>query len=91
MFNGCTVRNFSSYFSKRFCEELSRILGLDWILLFLQGHLHSTTVVWSLRILIVVTSVSSLVTKFREGIGNGGWLKESEMVLQSKLGVALGT
>ncbi|KAK6633574.1 hypothetical protein RUM44_004181 [Polyplax serrata] len=73
-----------------FCEELSRILGLDWILLFLQSHLHSTTVVWSLRILIVVTSVPSLVVKFREGTENGGWLKESEMVVQSKLGVTLG-
>lgn len=74
----------------RFCDELSKVLGLDWVLLFLQGHLHHSTVVWGLRVLIALGSVPPLLTKFREGTSNGGWLKETEMVVQNKLGVVLG-
>ena len=44
-------------------EEIARTLGFDWILLFMQPHLHSTTVVWALRILVAMCSSQSLMTK----------------------------
>ncbi|XP_067008592.2 WD repeat and FYVE domain-containing protein 3 [Anabrus simplex] len=72
-----------------FCEELVQVLGLDWVLLFLQGHLHPSTVVWGLRILVVLCSCPTLLQKFREGSSNGGWLRETELVLQNKMGVVL--
>lgn len=74
----------------RFCEEVANVLGLDWSLLFLQAHVHPSTVVWGLRILVVLGSVPSLLTKFREGTSNGGWLHDTELVLHNKLGVVLG-
>lgn len=45
------------------CDEISRILGFDWLLLFMQPNLHSTTVVWGLRILIVLCSVTALLNR----------------------------
>jgi hypothetical protein len=44
-------------------EEVARTLGFDWILLFMQPHLHSTTVVWALRILVVMCSNPSLMAR----------------------------
>uniref|UniRef100_A0A1B6CRC4 Uncharacterized protein n=1 Tax=Clastoptera arizonana TaxID=38151 RepID=A0A1B6CRC4_9HEMI len=73
-----------------FCEEVAQVLGMDWPLLFLQSHLHSTTVVWGLRILVVLGSIPSLLQKFREGVSNGGWLQDTELVLHNKMGVVLG-
>nr|CAD7454369.1 unnamed protein product [Timema tahoe] len=75
--------------SKRFCEEVVQVLGLDWVLLFLQGHLHPSTVVWGLRVLVVLCSCPPLLHKFREGFSNGGWLSNSELVLHNKIGVVL--
>ncbi|GLG99384.1 Neurobeachin [Gryllus bimaculatus] len=72
-----------------FCEEVVQVLGLDWVLLYLQGHLHPSTVVWGLRILVVLCSCPSLIQKFREGSSNGGWLQDTELVLQNKMGVVL--
>lgn len=59
-------------------------------MLFLLGHLHPTTVVWGLRILVVMCSVPGLLSKFREGISNGGWLSDTEQVLHNRMGVVLG-
>jgi hypothetical protein len=74
----------------RFCEEVAQVLGLDWVLLFLQGHLHPTTVVWGLRILVVLCSCASLLQKFREGSSCGGWLRDTELFLQNKMALVLG-
>ncbi|XP_063226772.1 WD repeat and FYVE domain-containing protein 3 isoform X2 [Bacillus rossius redtenbacheri] len=59
-----------------FCEEVTQVLGLDWVLLFLQGHVHPCSVVWGLRVLVVLCSCPSLLQRFREGgpPGCGGWL-----------------
>lgn len=70
------------------CEELSKVLGLDWILLFLQSGLHSTTVIWGLRILVAVCSVQPILQKFKEGTSNGGWLRHTD---HNKMALALGT
>ncbi|KAL2720725.1 WD repeat and FYVE domain-containing protein 3-like isoform X1 [Vespula squamosa] len=69
------------------CEELAKVLGLDWILLFLQPILHSTTVIWGLRILVAVCSVQSILQKFKEGTSNGGWLRHTD---HNKMALALG-
>lgn len=74
----------------RFCEETVQVLGMDWPLLFLQSHIHPSTVVWGLRILVVLGSIPTLLQKFREGLCNGGWLQDTELVLHNKLGVVLG-
>ena len=73
-----------------YCEDVVQVVGFDWILLFLQGHLHPTTVVWGLRILMTLLSQPPLLTKFRNGSCNGHWLLKSENVLQNKMVKALG-
>ena len=65
-------------------------MGFDWILLFTQGHLHGTTVVWGLRILMTLLSIPVLMEKFCMGTCNGHWLVKSEVVLQDKMVQALG-
>jgi hypothetical protein len=76
--------------NQKYCEEMLAIVGFDWVQLFLQAGLHPTTVIWSLRILMTLLSIPSLLAKFREGSCNGGWLMKSELVLQNKMGAALG-
>ncbi|XP_054166813.1 WD repeat and FYVE domain-containing protein 3-like [Oppia nitens] len=70
-------------------EELARLLGFDWFLLFLQSSLHKETVTIGLVNLMVVISNQTLYTKFKEGTSNGGWLKDTEAVLESRFGVQL--
>jgi WD40 repeat protein len=40
--------------------------------------------------MMTLLSIPSLLAKFREGTSNGGWLMKSELVLQNKMGAALG-
>nr|XP_008195320.1 PREDICTED: WD repeat and FYVE domain-containing protein 3 isoform X2 [Tribolium castaneum] len=71
-------------------EEIARTLGFDWILLFMQPNLHATTVVWGLRILVVMCSNPGLMNRFRDGSSNGGWLRYTEQVTHNKMAVVLG-
>lgn len=71
------------------CDEISKILGLDWILLFMQPNIHQSTVVWSMRILVVLLANESLITRFREGSMNGGYLRNTELISQNKNSVVL--
>ncbi|KAI5732691.1 hypothetical protein M8J76_003102 [Diaphorina citri] len=64
-----------------FCEVLVQTLGFDWVLLFLQTHLHTSTVILGMRILLVLGCAPSLVQRFREGSSNGGWLTDVEFHL----------
>ncbi|UYV62149.1 WDFY3 [Cordylochernes scorpioides] len=73
-----------------FCEELARVLGFDWILLFMQPTIHSSSMIWGLKILNVFLSHNGLLQKFREAANNGGWLTETEAILQNRMGVLLG-
>lgn len=70
-------------------EELARILGFDWFLLFLQGSLHKDTVTIGLVNLMVLLSNPALYPRFKEGSSNGGWLKDTEAVLENRFGVHL--
>ena len=63
----------------RYCEDVVQVVGFDWIQLFLQGHLHSTTVVWGLRILMTLLSQPTLLQKFRAGAFNGHWLSSQKL------------
>nr|XP_037269371.1 WD repeat and FYVE domain-containing protein 3-like isoform X4 [Rhipicephalus microplus] len=73
-----------------FCEEIARVLGMDWLMLFMQSHLHPTTVVLALQCLTVFLSCPSLMQRFREASHNGGWLTETDLVLQNRTTVLLG-
>ncbi|XP_045140276.1 WD repeat and FYVE domain-containing protein 3 [Echinops telfairi] len=72
------------------CEELVRTLGFDWILMFMEEHLHSTTVTAAMRILVVLLSNQSILLKFKEGLNGGGWLEQTDSVLTNKIGTVLG-
>ena len=76
--------------NQRYCEDIISIVGFDWVQLFLLPRLHQTTIIWALRITMTLLSIPSLLAKFREGTSNGGWLMKSELVLQNKMGAALG-
>lgn len=69
---------------------MQRVLGFDWLLLFMQGNLHPTTVVLTMRILCQVLSHPGTLQKFREGVSGGGWLRDTECVLQNRVGTFLG-
>lgn len=65
------------------CEDISRILGMDWILLFLQPHVHSSSVILGMRILVVLCANETLIGRFKDGVNNGGYLRYTEFVSQS--------
>lgn len=65
------------------CDDISRILGMDWVLLLLQPIVHSSTVILGMRILVVLCANETLIGRFREGVLNGGYLKFTEQVSQS--------
>lgn len=73
------------------CGEISRVLGLDWILLFMQPNMHSSSVIWSMRILVVLLANETLITRFREGQFNGGYLRNTELISQNKNSVVITT
>lgn len=65
------------------CDDISRILGLDWVQLLLQPQVHSSTVILGMRILVVLCSNETIISRFRDGTQNGGYLKFTELVSQS--------
>ncbi|XP_060523655.1 WD repeat and FYVE domain-containing protein 3 [Cylas formicarius] len=90
--NKCLTILHSLVFSSRnqVGEEISKVLGFDWLLLLMQPNLHSTTIVWAFRILVAVCSSPFLISRFREGSSNGGWLRHIEQVTHNKMAVVLG-
>lgn len=74
----------------RACEELVKTLGFDWIMMFMEEHLHSTTVTAAMRILVVLLSNQSILIRFKEGLSGGGWLEQTDSVLTNKIGTVLG-
>lgn len=73
--------------NQHLCDDISRILGMDWILLLLQPQIHSSTVILGLRILVVLCANETIIGRFREGVQNGGYLKFTEQVSQSDKGI----
>lgn len=60
--NRCLGLLHTLIFSSRnhICEEIVKTLGFDWLLFFLQPHIHSSTVIWAFQILVAVCSYPSL-------------------------------
>lgn len=65
-------------------EEISKVLGTDWLMLFMQPHLHSSTVIWAMRILVVLCANDIIITRLRGGIMNSGYMRNTEVICQSK-------
>ncbi|XP_066534651.1 WD repeat- and FYVE domain-containing protein 4 [Hoplias malabaricus] len=62
-------------------EEVFFTLGSDWFLLFLQGHIHSNTVLLALRLLVHFLSNQTILGKFREGVSLGTLMEGFEIPL----------
>ncbi|KAH8377111.1 hypothetical protein KR093_003521 [Drosophila rubida] len=77
-----TPRNTVNYV---ICDDISKTLGMDWLLLFMQPHVHFTTVIIAVRILVVICANESFLVRFRDATHNGGYLRFTEMVSQRKL------
>lgn len=82
--------NFLFVSSCRACEELVRTLGFDWLLMFMEEHLHPSTVTVALWIMVVLLSNQSILNRFKEGVCGGGWLDHTDAVLTNKIGTVLG-
>lgn len=52
-------------------------LGPDWFLLLLQGHLHASTTVLALKLLLHFLSNPSLRGRFKDGLPVGSWVERS--------------
>lgn len=76
-------------FSCRFCDDLVRVLGFDWVLLFMQSNIHSSSIIWMYKILTTLCSVPSLMVKFREASSNGGWLLNTELLQNNRANLML--
>ncbi|XP_036321880.1 WD repeat and FYVE domain-containing protein 3 isoform X2 [Rhagoletis pomonella] len=81
-----TPRNTVNYI---ICDDISKTLGMDWLLLFMQPHVHFTSVIIAVRILVVVCANENFMVRFRDSTHNGGYLRFTEMVSQKKI-LALG-
>ena len=73
-----------------FCEKLHEVLGFDWLLMFLCGHVHKHTVIRGSRILFFVLSHVMSLNAFKNGTSNGGWLKETNFVTRRRAKIAAG-
>ncbi|XP_072439291.1 WD repeat- and FYVE domain-containing protein 4 [Chiloscyllium punctatum] len=58
-------------------EKMFTSLGPDWFLLFVQAHLHPTTVILSTRLLLHFLYNPALLVKFRDGMRSNAWLENS--------------
>jgi len=69
-----------------------RVVGFDWLLLFLQGYVHQSTVVLAMSILVRMLQQPTLLQCFRDGGSGGvsGWLMDTECVVENRVGVLLG-
>ncbi|MCI4376424.1 hypothetical protein PGIGA_G00188250 [Pangasianodon gigas] len=62
-------------------EEVFFILGSDWFLLFLQGHIHSSTVLLVLKMLVHFLSHQNIRAKFKEAVSSGTLVENMHMLL----------
>ncbi|XP_027627322.1 WD repeat- and FYVE domain-containing protein 4 [Tupaia chinensis] len=58
-------------------EETFLSLGPDWFLLLLQGHLHPSTTVLALKLLLHFLSNPTLRGRFKDGLPAGSWVEHS--------------
>ncbi|KAM6184858.1 WD repeat- and FYVE domain-containing protein 4 [Rhynchocyon petersi] len=60
-------------------EETFLTLGPDWFLLLIQGHLHPSTIVLGLKLLLYFLSDPTLRERFKEGLAAGSWVENSSV------------
>ncbi|XP_051693511.2 WD repeat- and FYVE domain-containing protein 4 isoform X2 [Oryctolagus cuniculus] len=65
------------HLSSELKEELFLNLGPDWFLLLLQGHLHPSTTVLALKLLLHFLASPSLRGRFKDGLPVGAWVEHS--------------
>ncbi|KRZ15735.1 WD repeat and FYVE domain-containing protein 3 [Trichinella zimbabwensis] len=82
--------NTSGKLNFQLCEQICKVLGFDWILALFNASNHKGTVRAGLQILLTIAKHSTLLNRFKEGVGNGGWLTDAESVVQNRAGVLLG-
>ncbi|XP_004607454.2 WD repeat- and FYVE domain-containing protein 4 [Sorex araneus] len=67
-------------------EELFLHLGPDWFLLLLQGHLHASTTVLGMKLLLHFLSSPSLRVRFKDGLSAGSWVDHSSKGVDIMMG-----
>ncbi|XP_006897794.1 PREDICTED: WD repeat- and FYVE domain-containing protein 4-like [Elephantulus edwardii] len=60
-------------------EKMFLNLGPDWFLLLMQGHLHPSTTLLSLKLLLHFLSNPTLCRRFKEGLSAGSWVENSSV------------
>jgi WD repeat and FYVE domain-containing protein 3 len=65
--------------SINFQEELQRLLGYDWFLLFMQPNVHKTTLVKACKILFTLLLNIQNLYRFKESSLCGGWLNSIQL------------
>eukprot|EP00794_Sanderia_malayensis_P012330 gene12330-13603_t len=73
-----------------FCEHLHEVLGFDWLMLFLHGHVHKQTVTRATRILFTMLYNTTSMNAFKNATSNGGWLKGSSLITNPRPKYAAG-
>ncbi|XP_042636598.1 WD repeat- and FYVE domain-containing protein 4 [Orycteropus afer afer] len=67
------------HLSSELKEEMFLNLGPDWFLLLMQGHLHPSTTVLGLKLLLHFLSNPDLRGRFKEGMSAGSWVENSTL------------
>lgn len=70
-------------------EVVFQALGPDWFLMFMQGHVHPSTVLLAIKLLLHVLHNRTLLHKFKEGVMAGLWLENSSMGMNLLIGMTL--
>ena len=65
--------------SINFQEELQRLLGYDWFLLFMQPNVHKSTLVKACKILFTLLLNIQNLYRFKESSLCGGWLNPIQL------------
>ncbi|KAM4852716.1 WD repeat- and FYVE domain-containing protein 4 [Thomomys bottae] len=73
----CVISSSQLHLSSEIKEELFLNLGPDWFLLLLQGHLHPSTTVLALKLLLHFLSNPCLRGRFKDGLSAGSWVERS--------------
>ncbi|KAL3072845.1 hypothetical protein niasHS_017819 [Heterodera schachtii] len=87
----CTMLSHSnSQMNNQLSSLIVDTLGFGWILAFCGPRVHNGTLFLAMRLLANLLRYPSLVTKFRDGSANGGWLSDADSVIRNRAAVLLG-
>jgi hypothetical protein len=67
-------QNTTTTKSVQFQEDLQRLLGYDWFLLFMQPNVYKTTIIKSVKILFTMLLNMQHLNRFKESYSSAGWL-----------------